>query len=108
MSEWKKSEGMPAWLRTHSIDEELWVVVVDPDQRYGMLTQPQWEQYGADAGEGWVKISDAFSKAEATYYVELCWTDMCPKGHRDELRAQRCCGYDRMSEAEYEALSVPM
>ena len=33
---------------------------------------------------------------------------MCPKSHRDTLRAEGCCGYDKMRDEEYEALSVPM
>lgn len=157
----------PEWLRPHEPGEELWAVMVDPDQRYGMVTQEQWQNYPKDCE--WVTIYTAFSKAEAraaahsrgaavprrrarppaprapppaaarlprrarrrararpraptpmraaraaraarqaNAYVEKCWTDMCPKSHRDTLRAEGCCGYDKMTEEEYESLSVPM
>ena len=55
---------------------------------------------GGGEGSGWRTIGTTFSKAEASAYVELCWTDQTPKSHRDILRRERCCGYDKMSEEE--------
>ena len=96
----------PEWLCPHKPGEELWAVMVDADQRYGMVTQEQWQNYPYDSG--WITISTEFSKPEANAYVEKCWTDMCPKSHRDALRAEGCCGYDTMTFEEYESLSVPI
>ena len=106
----KPLEEMPAWLLSHAHDEPLYAVMVDSDQRYAMVSASQWRELPQGGGSGssggggggptWTTIATNFSKSEASAYVELCWTDMLPKSHRDALRRDRCCGYDKLSDEE--------
>ena len=40
-----KPEARPDWLLPHAADEELYAVMVDPDQRYSIITEPQWQLF---------------------------------------------------------------
>ena len=84
----------------------MWCVLMDPDQRYCMIPITQLGERRED--DEWRLLTKEFTKAEAGKYVELCWTDMVPKGHRDWLRTQDHPDYKDLTDDQYAVISMPM